>query len=304
MYFQFQSLSPLEILRQISFRSQAHVRSVPPSSPQLRRRKWGETNRVWRGEGGSRHAHNVVTLLSYTTHIAVCCGRSCFVWRERDKQIAFHKTIESTVPRISSTQADMESTCLVLFLFIIAHTAQAHIVPLSGLYISSKHFLTLLKYQENLILLNIPGRSDRGVSSDVADCGSNHILCTSQVFVEEQPRNEIFSGWRRLLLWQRQHLLRWIWAELLSNRKRRIIILPKLMRIQFSKQFSFLKTLPTLKHSRVFAAKTGRAVWRTSRVCPHPGAADGGSTTTRTMWWVDLKRYNSGIVEWSMVMER
>ena len=60
--------------------------------------------------------------------------------------------------------------------------------------------------------------------------------------------------------------------------------------MQFSKQFSFLKTLPTLKHSRVYAAKTGRAVWRTSRVCPHPGAADGGSTTTRTMWWVDLKK--------------
>jgi len=68
---------------------------------------------------------------------------------------AFHKTIESTVPRISSTQADMESTCLVLFLFTIAHTAQALIVPLSG-------------------------KSDRGVSADVADCGSNHILCTSQ----------------------------------------------------------------------------------------------------------------------------
>ena len=85
----------------------------------------------------------------------------------------------------------MESTCLVLFLFTITHTAQALIVPLPGLSISSKHFLTLLKYQENLILLNIPGRSDRGVSADVADCGSNHILCTSQVFVEEQPRNEI-----------------------------------------------------------------------------------------------------------------
>ena len=84
--------------------------------------------------------------------------------------------------------------------------------------------LTLLKYQKNLTLLNMPGKSDREVSADVADCGSNHILCTSQVFVKEQPRNEIFSGWRRLLLWQRQHLLRWIWAELLSNRKRRIII--------------------------------------------------------------------------------
>ena len=59
---------------------------------------------------------------------------------------------------------------------------------------------TLLKYQENLTLLNIPGRSDRGVPADVADCGSNHILCTSQVFFKEQPRNEIFSGWRRLLL--------------------------------------------------------------------------------------------------------
>ena len=61
------------------------------------------------------------------------------------------------------------------------------------------------------------------------------------------------------------------------------------MRMQFSKEFSFLKTLPTLKYSRVYAAKTGRAVWRTSRACPHPGAADGGSTTTQTMRWVDLK---------------
>ena len=94
----------------------------------------------------------------------------------------------------------MESTCLVLFLFTITHTAQALIVPLLGLSISSKHFLTLLKYQENLTFLNIPGQSDRGVSADVADCGSNHILCTSQVFFKEQPRNEIFSGWRRLLL--------------------------------------------------------------------------------------------------------
>ena len=100
----------------------------------------------WRG---NRHAHNVVTLFSYTTHIAVCCGRSCFVWRERDKRIAFHKTIESTVPRISSTQADMESTCLVLFLFTIAHTAQALIVPWPGLSISSKHYIA-----------EIPGKSD------------------------------------------------------------------------------------------------------------------------------------------------
>ena len=60
--------------------------------------------------------------------------------------------------------------------------------------------------------------------------------------------------------------------------------------MQFSKQFSFLKTLPTLKYSRGYAAKTGRAVWRTLRVCLHLGAADGGSTTTRTMWWVDLKK--------------
>ena len=138
----------------------------------------------WRGSTQCCH-----TSLLHNSH-------RCLLWKELlcltgDKRIAFHKTIESTVPRISSTQADMESTCLVLFLFTITHTAQALIVPLPGLSISSKHFLTLL---------NIPGRSDRGVSADVADCGSNHILCTSQVFVKEQPRNEIFSGWRRLLL--------------------------------------------------------------------------------------------------------
>ena len=81
MYFQFQSLSPLEILRQNRFRSQAHVRSVPPSPPQLRRRKWGETNRVWRVVA-SMHTMLSHSSLTQLTSLFAVEGVALFDGRE------------------------------------------------------------------------------------------------------------------------------------------------------------------------------------------------------------------------------
>ena len=207
MYFQFQSLSPLEILRQISFRSQAHVRSVPPPPPQLRRRKWGETNRVWRGEGGRRHAHNVVTLFSLTqlTSLFAVEGVALFDGRETS---GLHST------KLLNQQSHASAPHRQTWNQLVLSSSYSPLLTLPKLSLCpcqvclSVQNTTLLTYQENLTLLNIPGKSDIAEIPGKSDIAEYTRKIWPRGFswccrLRKQPHIVLISGicWRATSQW-------------------------------------------------------------------------------------------------------
>ena len=76
---------------------------------------------------------SLVVLFSYTACTVVCCGRSCFAWQQATSWLHSRQNYcRSTVTRIGFTCVDMESTHLLLLLFIFLHTTLP-LTLLSGL---------------------------------------------------------------------------------------------------------------------------------------------------------------------------